>query len=1407
MDLERYKKARTPLRAMITKAVDKIEEEAVSDTPGMKTLHVLLKRLEQYSTDMDDLDQKILGKLLDIGVSEEDYEAEMMDIAKYRDKISGARWRIDTIGTQPHSDRSPTGSYDSVFSADSSKKKCFKLPKIQIPKFDGDLRSWLGWWSQFEKIDQDEDLHDSDKFQYLIQATEAKSEARSIISAFPPTGENYSAAIDSLKKRYGREGLQLQVYLRELLSLVIVNVTSKEKISLDTLYLKLRSHLRALKTLDLSNAEPDLYFYPLVESSLPAEVLRAWLRSPAVVQQDGKPSSKLEDLMSFLEKEVEGEQQISLAQSGFLGMRKSEGSRADQDHKKSRASQESGHQVTAAALYASEAKNKCIFCDKSNHPSQSCFGLKRMTIEEKNERMKAAQVCSKCLKKGHRSKECKSSVKFTTCGRSHHTSPCYGKKEDQSVQELAADVQTLTTSHTSALSKKTMSEEDKIVLRGTLLVKVFGPNNKMQRARVLIDPGSDASYIRQDLANTLKLKPSGKRMFHTEVFGGRMEVCERNEYLVKVGGLSGGSETLNMFSEVKICGECGPVPQGPWIQKLMKMKVYLSDTYDSGEIDILIGADHLGSIQTGRMIKLEGLTATETTVGWYLNGKVSVAKSQNLAAKSIVLATKAKDITALWELDALGITESPETTSQVEQDARVKAEFQKGLTGGNDGRYIVKLPWVSEVLPQPTNRAVAEKRLVGPTTKLISKNEFENYDSIFRAWEAEGIIEEVTGQDENSGGHYLPHRPVFKPESLTTPVRPVSDASCKIGKHPSLNQCLEKGPNMVGNRVRNILQLTKKEDWRHVPGKMNPADLPSRGCSPQELLESKWWEGPSWLRLPEEEWPHVVQDVHEEEVTAEKRKNASYAVSSNKPHVWEPRFTSYQKNVRITAYAIRILRGVKFPEIRSVIKLPELREAELYLWNLLQKRYFSDPKKIQVRVERSEDGLLRVKSKLEYKDDLKAFRNPILIPNECPLVYELILEVHRAFGHGGIQFTLTKLREKYWIPQSRRTVTKALRKCITCRKQDAKPLQVDPVALPEKRVTPGEVFTTTGVDLAGPLFLKDKTKVWVVLYTCAVYRCVTLDLVDSLDSESFIRSLQRFVMTHGRPETIYSDNGTNFVGAQNLFNKLDWAKIETKMRAKQIQWIFNPATAAWWGGWWERLVGSMKGLLRRMLGKAALTRDELVTCLSVAAATINERPLTVTTEDEEDLIPLTPSMFLKGTKMARFPEVEHVSGKDLQLRFKYVRKLQVDLQNRFRKEYLGQLVQKRGEKKTKDPQVGDIVLVGADNKKRFEWPLGRILKLNPGKDGKYRSAVVKTGRRVLSRPLQRLYPLEISTGNELSKPEKQESCENQDEVIGDEDPEVDDIDDTKIGDVVPEVVTKSGREVKKPQRYVAWFKK
>ncbi|GFV89548.1 integrase catalytic domain-containing protein [Trichonephila clavipes] len=127
-----------------------------------------------------------------------------------------------------------------------------------------------------------------------------------------------------------------------------------------------------------------------------------------------------------------------------------------------------------------------------------------------------------------------------------------------------------------------------------------------------------------------------------------------------------------------------------------------------------------------------------------------------------------------------------------------------------------------------------------------------------------------------------------------------------------------------------------------------------------------------------------------------------------------------------------------------------------------------------------------------------------------------------------------------------------------------KSLSSGPSPLPPDRVTDCAIFEVVGIDLAGPLFLKTGEKVWITLFTCAVYRALHLELVNALSSDAFLLALRRFIARRGRPMIIYCDNGTNFRGAFNDLAKLDRHKISRETSTQKIVWKFIPPTAAWW---------------------------------------------------------------------------------------------------------------------------------------------------------------------------------------------------------------------------------------------------
>ncbi|GFY11809.1 integrase catalytic domain-containing protein [Trichonephila clavipes] len=258
-----------------------------------------------------------------------------------------------------------------------------------------------------------------------------------------------------------------------------------------------------------------------------------------------------------------------------------------------------------------------------------------------------------------------------------------------------------------------------------------------------------------------------------------------------------------------------------------------------------------------------------------------------------------------------------------------------------------------------------------------------------------------------------------------------------------------------------------------------------------------------------------------------------------------------------------------------------------------------------------------------------------------------------------------------------------------------------------------------------------------------------MELVTSLSTESFILALRRFISRRGRPFTIYSDNGKNLVGTSNELKNIDWKKVKDYGSLKKINWKLNPPSSPWWGGFWERLIGMLKIILRRVLGKACLTYEELYTVVCDSESVINSRPLTYLSEDQEDLVALTPAMFLQEIKENGVPDLDLIDSQRMNRRFLYRQRIRQELRKRFRLEYLGQLKSFSKSRKEDVIKEGDIVLIGDTNSKRIYWPLAKVIKLIPGRDGRVRVVEVSTSSGSFLRPIQRLYPLEVS-GTDIS---------------------------------------------------------
>jgi transposase InsO family protein len=401
-----------------------------------------------------------------------------------------------------------------------------------------------------------------------------------------------------------------------------------------------------------------------------------------------------------------------------------------------------------------------------------------------------------------------------------------------------------------------------------------------------------------------------------------------------------------------------------------------------------------------------------------------------------------------------------------------------------------------------------------------------------------------------------------------------------------------------------------------------------------------------------------------------------------------------------------------------------------------------------------EFGVLRCRSRLENSDLVETQKFPVILPRKNNLTELIIMDAHRRALHMGSNSTIALVRTKFWVPKLRQLVRQLLRNCIVCRKLNGKAYPPQPAPpLPKFRVVFEEPFSSTGLDFAGPLYIKTKcaqnpfSKVYFLLLTCSASRAIHLELVPDMTSSSCVRALRRFIARRGVPNLIFSDNAKTFKAAETKAFALD----------RGIKWRYNLTEAPWTGGVFERMIGVTKRSLRKVLGRACVTYEELETILVEVESIINDRPISyIDTSDTSEA--LTPNHLLYGRRLAALVDEaskcsDDVGGScNLSRRYLYRLRLIEQAKRKWKSEYLLELRLwvKRARLVSSSIKVGDIVLV-EDRVPRTMWPLARVESLIISGDGLVRGARVRLGLKqgssnskstLVERPIQKLYPLE-----------------------------------------------------------------
>ena len=227
------------------------------------------------------------------------------------------------------------------------------------------------------------------------------------------------------------------------------------------------------------------------------------------------------------------------------------------------------------------------------------------------------------------------------------------------------------------------------------------------------------------------------------------------------------------------------------------------------------------------------------------------------------------------------------------------------------------------------------------------------------------------------------------------------------------------------------------------------------------------------------------------------------------------------------------------------------------------------------------DGIMRVGGRIRRANLSVTLKNPITLPKSSHITSLIIGHVHERTHHSGRGITLNELRSSgYWIVSGNAMIRQFISKCVTCRHLRGNQGEQKMADLPKSRIEPAPPFTYCGVDFFGPWHVqrgRAVVKRYGALFTCLASRAVHIEVADSLETDSFINALRRFICRRGSVREIRFDRGTNFTGAEAELKKaieeMDDQEIKAELLKENIDWIKNPACASNFGGVWERQSG------------------------------------------------------------------------------------------------------------------------------------------------------------------------------------------------------------------------------------------
>ncbi|XP_018360741.1 PREDICTED: uncharacterized protein LOC108759682 [Trachymyrmex cornetzi] len=666
-------------------------------------------------------------------------------------------------------------------------KPCYhqtRLPRIELPKFNGTSADWLPFKDLFNSlVIANPSLSSVEKLQYL--KTCLISPADHLLKNMAVTEGNFQRSWDALIAFYENKRVLVNAALHSLLSLK--RMTKESAVEMERLYTSILQIYRSLENLQRPVDSWDDFLVFIATQRLDSESVKAWEHHLGATKEPPTWSQFTEFLISRL--------------------------RSLQAFEKSRAGKSLQVQPTTAKTHYqgrssrndSNKENGCPICS-GKHYTSSCPQYSTKTVQQRKLVITKYKLCFNCLG-SHRIAECKSTRRCLKCGLRHHTTLHTAASSTISIKEVGkasdkpATIKQPTDEPRTAISAVTSIAPSHRVLLATARIRVTSSNGHTTIIRALIDQGSEISVISERIVQRLNMKRNRSSL---SLIGIGAKASNRTKGVVNIT-LSPHFESdfkcgVDAYVLVKLTSLVPSMHAGlNWWPHLEGLQLADPDFAQPGSIDLILGADVYGTILLEGLIKgsSKAPIAQHTSFGWMISGSTGLPMDHESALSAHVGMEEDASLILqrFWELDEIP---SSKDSSFTPEEQACENHFQSTHSRDPQGRYVVRLPFKESTKRLGDSRKRATCLIHKLKQRLESNPTYSKmYSDFIKEYALLQHMELVPDTSmEPSHTFYLPHHGVLRETSLTTKLRVVFNGSSKSTSGYSLNDLLYVGPKL-----------------------------------------------------------------------------------------------------------------------------------------------------------------------------------------------------------------------------------------------------------------------------------------------------------------------------------------------------------------------------------------------------------------------------------------------------------------------------------------------------------------------------------------------------------------------------------------------------------------------------------